>query len=165
MQRSDDPVIVPATRADNDCVAQIIRDSFADVALRFGLTPQNCPTHPSTYTGERIAADLERGVRYFILTGGGIDIGCVGLEQASQRTCYLERLAVLPHYRGNGYGTCLARYGIHRAQALGAATVGIGIIAADRGLRRFYEGLQFHAGTIQTFAHLPFDVMFMHRSV
>ena len=48
-----------------------------------------------------------------------------------------------------------------QAKGLGAAKVGIGIIAADAGLKGFYASLGFAAGEIKTFEHLPFAVAFM----
>ena len=91
----------------------------------------------------------------------GAAVGCVGVEQASPVTCYMERLSVLPEHRGNGYGTHLARHAVNRAKEMGATTVGIGIIAADTGLKHFYTTLGFKAGETQSFAHLPFEVAFL----
>lgn len=154
-----------AAQMDAIRLSDIIRCSFSDVARQYALTPRNCPKHPSNYTRQWIENDLARGVNYFILTGDGLDVGCVGLERASETTCYMERLAVLSEHRGMGYGTRLARHAIHRAKAWGVSTVGIGIIAADVGLKRFYESLGFTSGETKTFAHLPFEVAFMHISV
>ena len=165
MAPADQASILPADDSDPDRLAGIIRAGFADVAVRFGLTAENCPKHPSNCTWEWIAKDLARGVQYAILTAAGRDIGCVAVERASETTCYMERLAVLPQQRGKGHGTRLARHALERAQALGASTVGIGIIAADKGLRRFYESLGFAAGETKTFAHLPFEVLFMHAAL
>ena len=157
----ENPMIVQATQDDADRLTELIRRSFADVARRFELTPENCPKHPSNYTREWVEKDLERGVHYYILTVAGAAVGGVGVEQASPVTCYMERLAVLPEHRGNGYGTRLARHAVNRAKEMGAATVGIGIIAADTGLKNFYTTLGFEAGETQSFAHLPFEVAFM----
>ncbi|BBO68682.1 hypothetical protein DSCA_26120 [Desulfosarcina alkanivorans] len=161
MTETEDVSIAAATEKDIDGLARLIRTSFADVSRRFGLTPENCPRHPSNCTHEWIQGDLERGVHYFILSVAGEAVGCVGVEQASPATCYMERLAVSPEHRGCGYGTRLARHAVSRAKKMGAAYVGIGIIAADTGLKNFYEALGFEAGETKTFAHLPFEVAFM----
>ena len=73
-----------------------------------------------------------------------------------------ERLAVLPEHRGNGYGTRLAGHAINVARAMGATTVGIGIIAADTGLKAFYRALGFNEGETKIFPHLPFAVALMN---
>jgi len=165
MRFPDDLTILAAGENDAARLSKIIRSSFADVAVRFGLTPQNCPKHPSNCTREWIEKDLVRGVQYFILSAAEKDMGCVGVERASATTCYMERLAVLPEYRGKGCGTRLARHAMERAQKLGVSCVGIGIIAADQGLRRFYESLGFSSGGTKTFDHLPFTVAYMRVAV
>ena len=143
-------------------MTRLIRDSFTDVANRFELTPENCPKHPSNYSQKRVEIDLERGVRYYILIVDGTAVGCVGVEKASQLACYMERLAVLPQHRGKGYGAGLARHAMEQARVLGASTVGIGIIAADTGLKDFYTSLGFEEGETKTFPHLPFAVAFLN---
>lgn len=153
--------IVEATKRDIHLLARLIRAGFTDVAQRFALTPENCPKHPSNCTSAWIEKDLERGVHYFQLTIDGDAVGCVGVEKAAAATCYMERLAVLPTYRGRGFGTILARHALGRAAALGVSTVGIGIIAADTGLKDFYKALGFEEGETKTFPHLPFEVAFM----
>jgi len=163
--QTDSLTIRPAAQTDTICLSEIIRGSFADVARQFALTLRNCPKHPSNCTRQWIERDLARGVNYYILAVNGLDVGCVGVEKASATTCYVERLAVLPEHRGRGHGTRLARYAIQQARERGASTVGIGIIAADTGLKRFYESLGFMAGETKTFAHLPFEVAFMSISV
>lgn len=153
--------IVAATKKDIDSLARLIRSSFADVARRFALTPENCPRHPSNYTREWVEGDMGRGVRYYLLTVEGTAVGCVGVEQASPTTCYMERLAVFPEHRGKGYGSRLARHAIYQAKVMGASTVGIGIIAADTGLKNLYKDLGFERGETKSFPHLPFKVAFM----
>lgn len=153
--------IVEATSEEVDALTRLIRDSFTDVARRFDLTPENCPKHPSNYTREWVQGDLERGVRYFILKADEISIGCVGVEKASPATCYMERLAVLKAQRGKGYGTRLVRHALNQAREVGAANMDVGIIAADTGLKNFYNTLGFKEGGTKTFPHLPFNVTFM----
>ncbi len=151
-----------STQGDMDQLARLIRRSFADVARRFNLTPENCPRHPSNCTREWVEKDLMRGVRYSILMVDSTAVGCVGIEKASPTICYMERLAVLPQHRGQGYGTRLARHALSQASELGASTVGIGIIAADAGLKDFYKALGFEEGETKTFPHLPFAVAFLN---
>lgn len=187
--------IVEASSADITRLAQLIRDSFLEVAGRFKLTPQNCPRHPSNYTSRWVEKDLARGVRYFILIVDNAAVGCVGVEKAPQKTppgrraekpgktehhnrtgrpasddrnvlkdnleVYMERLAVLPQHRGNGYGARLAQHALREAKQMGAAIVGVGIIAADVGLKNFYQALGFEACQTKHFPHLPFQVTFM----
>jgi GNAT superfamily N-acetyltransferase len=79
-----------------------------------------------------------------------------------QRQKIMERMAVLPKHRGKGYGSRLVRHAIDQAHESGAFSVGIGIIAADTGLKGFYKALGFEEEEeTKTFPHLPFAVTFM----
>jgi GNAT superfamily N-acetyltransferase len=150
-----------AASEDAAVLAGLIRESFRNVAVRFGLTPENCPKHPSNCTTVWIESDRSRGVRYFILSQNGESIGCVGLESPSPDLCYLERLAVLPGKRLRGFGRMLAEHALACARAGGARKVSIGIIADQTELKRWYADLGFAEVQTKTFQHLPFKVSFM----
>jgi ribosomal protein S18 acetylase RimI-like enzyme len=96
---SAEHVITEASEGDAELLARLIRESFADVARRFGLTPENSPTHPSNCQPEWIRVAFARGVTYYLLRASGQAAGCVALERVDDDKCYLERLAVLPAYR------------------------------------------------------------------
>lgn len=150
-----------AAPEDTGLLAGIVRTSFADVALRFGITQESAPSHPSNCTGERIRKDLARGVVYYILEHEGEAAGCAAVEQAQGGLCYLERLAVLPAYRRRGYGEALVRNAVLKARTLGAPELGIGIIAGHCELKQWYLRLGFIEKESRDFAHLPFRVCFL----
>ena len=154
-----------ATSEDAAVLAGIIRESFRAIAVRFGLTPENCPKHPSNCTTAWIESDQRRGVQYFILSQNGESIGCVGLESPSPELCYLERLAVLPEKRCKGFGRTLARHALARARTRGAKKVSIGIIADQTELKRWYADIGFAEVQTKMFQHLPFKVCFMELSL
>ena len=52
-------------------LAGLVRTAFRDVAERFGLTPDNCPTHPSNCTPGWIETALDDGVTYYVLDMDG----------------------------------------------------------------------------------------------
>ncbi len=143
----------------------LIRDAFRGVAETFGLTRENCPKHPSNCTDEWIENDLDRGVIYYILENDGISVGCVALEKAGSDLCYIERLAVLPGNRRNGFGKALVDHVIAQARGLGAQLISIGIIADDTDLKRWYKKLGFVELETQAFEHLPFLVTFMSYEI
>jgi N-acetylglutamate synthase-like GNAT family acetyltransferase len=150
-----------ATTPDIPGLVEIIRTSFHDVADRFSLTEENCPKHPSNCRATWIAGALDNGIRYFILDSNGLSCGCVALEQASPDVCYLERLAVLPLQRRQGFGKALAECVLSEAKELGANRVDIGIMAHHTELRDWYGKIGFVEQKTADFAHLPFSVLFM----
>ena len=59
--------IRPGTRDDIDILVELIQTAFRDVAERFGLTPQNSPTHPSNCRAEWLLREFNRGVPIMFL--------------------------------------------------------------------------------------------------
>ncbi len=146
---------------DAAIISSLVRESHLDVAVRFGLTPLNCPRHPSNCTQEWIHKDLARGVDYFILYQDERPAGCVAMERAAPEACYLERLSVLPSYRRNGFGRALVNTILKKAEAIGLQEVAIGIIALNTELKAWYEEIGFVEGETKEIPHLPFRVTFM----
>jgi N-acetylglutamate synthase-like GNAT family acetyltransferase len=154
-------MIREATIRDSEVLSNIISASFHDVARRFSLTRDNCPKHPSNCTSSWIEADIERGVRFFILNHDGNSIGCVGVESPGSDVCYLERLSVLPGMRGKHFGVSLVRHALDHAASRGACKVSIGIISEQTELKDWYKRLGFTEIGTKRFPHLPFQVCFM----
>jgi N-acetylglutamate synthase-like GNAT family acetyltransferase len=154
-----------ATKKDVTLLAALIRNSFRDVAERFGLTSDNCPTHPSNCTAAWIEKALEKGITYYILEMDGMPCGCAALEHISQKVYYLERLAVLPQFRRQGYGEALVNHLCGEAKKLGARHVEIGTIAEHAELNEWYEKLGFRQKNTAEFEHLPFRVAFLSKKV
>lgn len=157
--------IKPADAGDIMFIVKIVCQSFQDVAERLGLTPENCPKHPSNYSLEWAQSDVARGVQFFLLWEEETPVGAVALEQPQADLCYLERLSVLPDYRKKGYGEALVRRIFLEAKNRGAQELSIAIVAAQTDLRLWYEKLGFRAVLQKRFDHLPFEVLFMRHEL
>jgi len=153
--------IRPGTRDDIDILVELIQTAFGDVARRFGLTPQNSPTHPSNCRAEWLGREMNRGVTYYVLESEGRPAGCVALERINDEVCYLERLAVLPAERRQGFGSALVRHAIEQARLLNAFRLQIGMIAEHKELHDWYEKLGFEDLEQKTFPQFVFQVTFM----
>lgn len=147
--------------ADIDVLTEIIQDSFLDIAERFGFTPQNSPTHPSNCRSEWIMREMNRNVFYYILEQGEQPAGCVALEKINDEVCYLERLAVVPGQRRQGFGEALVKHALSEARHLGVFRVQIGIIAEHAELHDWFEKLGFEDVEGKNFPHPVFPVTFM----
>jgi N-acetylglutamate synthase-like GNAT family acetyltransferase len=158
-------IIRDANEADIDTLVSLLRNSFSDVAERFGLTIENCPKNLAFCTQERIKSDFERGLRYFILDKEGQPCGCVAIEKANSEVCYLQRLAVLPQYRRKGYGKALVNHIFDQAVKNSAKKVEIGIISEDTKLTNWYKKFGFVQKGTKKFDHLPFIVAFMSAEI
>ena len=162
--------IKEAHRTEADVLATIVRQANIPVAGQFGLDQNNAPGHPSFCTGEWILKGLDRGEQYFLAhvqgTGepeaGSGPAGCVAYESPEPDLAFLNRLAVLPAFQGRGLGTALVSHINALARSRGKKKISIGIIKAHTTLRDWYAGLGFVPAGTKQFAHLPFDVLFMH---
>jgi GNAT superfamily N-acetyltransferase len=157
--------IYRAGRDDTPLLSEIIRNSYITVARRFNLTAENCPKHPSNCTDDWVAGDFTRGVIYYLLADRGIPAACAAMEIADETTCYLERLAVLPKFRGRGMGRALVNHVFDQASKSGRQSISIGIIAGQHDLKSWYQNLGFTKTGTRHFDHLPFEVMFMECSL
>jgi N-acetylglutamate synthase-like GNAT family acetyltransferase len=159
------PKIRPCTQKDIGILVDTIRRSFHDVALRFDLTQENAPRHPSNCTADWIQKDMERGVNYFVMENKNIVVGSVALEKANPDLCYLERLAVLPNQLRRGFGKALVTQILSKAKSLGAKRVNIGIIAEQNELKKWYKKIRFVELESKEFPRLPFNVTFMSYKI
>lgn len=154
-----------ANESDKSVLVALIRDSFRDVAEKFGLTAENCPKFPAFNAKERVESDFEKGLRYYILEENDKVCGCVALEKAGMDLCYLGRLSVLPEYRNKGFGEALVNHLLEQAGKIGFRRVEIGIISKHRKLRNWYKKFGFVQKGTKKFDHLPFTVAFMYREL
>ena len=88
-------------------------------------------------------------------------VGFVAMERADDSLYYLEKLAVLPGYRHNGYGRELVQFVLDTAAARDAKKLSIGIIYEQTVLRDWYKDIGFRETGTRKFEHLPFTVGFM----
>jgi ribosomal protein S18 acetylase RimI-like enzyme len=145
--------------------AGIIRVSFQTVALKFGLTKTNCPSHPSNVTFEQMQDIKKKGLIFFGLFLGEEQIGFVAIEPAENGIFHFEKLAVLPEFRQHGYGAELVNFILDYATKKRGIKMTIGIIHEHTRLREWYQGLGFNETGTQIFSHLPFTVGFMEKDL
>jgi GNAT superfamily N-acetyltransferase len=142
-------------------ISNLIRESNKDVAVEFGINFDNNPKHPSFCNQDWVLSDFERGEEYFVYSLKGVALACVAFENPRPGVAYLNRLSVLPRYRGQGVGEALVNYIVNYGKAKNVHRISIGIIAKHTKLKAWYIKLGFVEGAIKVFPHLPFDVQYM----
>lgn len=149
-----------ATKHDVSIITEIIRGSFRDVAEKFGLTIDNCPTHPSNCRDDWILSDLLMGKKYFIIESDN-PVGCIALKKVNEDLYYLERLGVIPLERKKGFGKILVNHIFEKVRELSGHKIGIGIICEHKELKEWYKRIGFGVIETKRFSKLPFAVTFM----
>ncbi len=147
-----------------DCL-DVIHNSFLTVAEEFGLTKDNCPTNGAFMPLLRLQNNFRKGdLMYAVIIDTNI-VGFVQLTEKENGVWELEKLAVLPDYRHNGYGKQLIDFARNKVKQIGGCKITIGIIEENNRLKKWYLSNGFiHTGT-RLFHHLPFTVGFMEMSV
>ncbi|MBN1376052.1 MAG: GNAT family N-acetyltransferase [Dehalococcoidia bacterium] len=139
----------------------VIRSAFNTVAAEMNLTPEHCPGHTAFTNIEKLLG-LYWKAAFFGLYTGAEQAGFVAMEKASDgEIFYLDKLAVLPRWQHNGYGSSLVKHGLDYARGQGAKAVSLGMIDSHTVLKNWYSSLGFRETGTNKFEHLPFTVCFM----
>jgi N-acetylglutamate synthase-like GNAT family acetyltransferase len=158
-------LIRKAGSTDVPLLTRLIRESFATVAQEMGLTPENCPRHPSNCTEDWVVEALAKGITYWVLEQDGEAVGCVALEAGEDGVGYLGRLCVRPSHRRRGHGRRLVEHLFAEASRRRMRRVDLGMIAENAALRRWYRERGFAEVEEKVFDHLPFTVLYMSAPV
>ncbi len=158
-------VIIKKIENEFDECNDVVRRSFITVAEELNITRENAPTNPAFLGPESLVKMKDKGIVMYGAYKGGICIGFVAVEKANDDVFYMERLAVLPEYRHNGYGRKLIDFVIDYVGKNGGKKVSIGIINENRRLKDWYISCGFTETSKRKFEHLPFEVCFMERIV
>jgi ribosomal protein S18 acetylase RimI-like enzyme len=143
---------------------EVIRASFKTVAAELKLTQNNCPTHPSLITLDRLL-ELKNKARLFGLFLNDLQVGFVAIEKADDTLYYLDKLAVLPEHRHKGYGKKLVQLVLSDVKEHKGEKVALGMINESAILKNWYQQLGFMEVGTKSFEHLPFTVCFMEKSL
>jgi GNAT superfamily N-acetyltransferase len=155
--------IRPAGDDDVAVLTEVISRAFDGVAVRFGLTRENCPAHTSFITEDEIRRGMGFGNQYFLATDGDVPGGTVAVRDPKEGIGIIEKMAVLPELRHRGLGRALMAAAFAELRRRGAVATEIGIIAADAVLRKWYESQGFTVLRQTRYDHLPFDVLYMRK--
>lgn len=140
---------------------EIIRRSFETVAKEFGLTPENCPTHTSFMSLEKLEKHFDWGWQMFLLFENEMPVGFYGLSEKESGSFELHNLAVLPGYRHKGYGRQLLDDAKRRVTVQGGRALDIGIIEEHTLLKNWYCANGFVPTGTMKFPHLPFTAGYL----
>jgi GNAT superfamily N-acetyltransferase len=145
--------------------AEVIRESFKTVASELGLTLDNIPNHPSIITAEELRGLIDRGIKFFGLFLSDRQIGSVAVEAAEDGVYFLQKLAVLPEYRNDGYGRELVNFVIDYVKNNGCRKLALGIWDRQTGLKDWYLRLGFTVYSVRDIEHLPLTVCLMNMEI
>jgi GNAT superfamily N-acetyltransferase len=160
-------IIVKIDKEESDIVADIIRKSFSKQAYIMGINHKDYPNYVAFETSESINSKIENGEVVLLAWLDDIPIGTVRyiIDKENPLRGYINRLAVIPEYRGNAHGKILMDYAEEKLLQSGVEEIEISIVKKFEKLEKYYEDLGYKYVRDQSFPSLPFEVRFMVKSV
>ncbi|MDD3364145.1 MAG: GNAT family N-acetyltransferase [Syntrophomonas sp.] len=143
----------------------IVRDSFITVANEYELTRENARTNAAFIEFEDLLKMKEKDVHIFGVYKDEIQIGFFTIEKNDNNLYYLNKLAVLPYYRHNGYGGKILDFVFNDVKQAGGGIISIGIINNNLVLKNWYIKHGFAETAIKKYPQLPFEVCLMEKEV
>lgn len=152
---------------DIDAAVNVLRLANATVAADLGFSQENAPTNPAFIDAGMLREQITQDREFFVLEETEKIIGTVALEKSNKEegVFYIERLAVLPENRHNGYGKMLMDYVMERAIEKSGNKVSIGIINENTILKQWYNSLGFNETGTRKFEHLLFTICFLEKEL
>jgi len=143
----------------------VIRRSFKTVADQFGFTETDSPTNPAFTDIEKLNA-LASKAECFGLFADDTPAGFFALEYNHEsKTCYLERVCVLPEYRHNGFGRTILEHAENACRDVCVEKISIGIINSNYILKAWYQAFGFIEVGVRSYPHHPFEVCFLEKEL
>jgi GNAT superfamily N-acetyltransferase len=165
--------IQPATPDQAEEVAALVRAAFAPQIAVLGLNPQDHHYYAAFETADLVRERMQRGTVAVGYAGDRM-VGTVGLEvnpewlkdlDGAVECGWIERLAVLPEFRGRAYGEALMAWAEARLREQGVARIRLAIVKQFDRLEAFYERLGYRPIFTTTFELYPYEVLFMEKAV
>lgn len=143
----------------------VLRDSFGTVASEFNLTRENSRTNAAFIELEDLLKMKENGIYMFGVYKDEVQIGFFSIEKNENDLYYLNKLAVVPDQRHNGYGQQILEFVFEEIKQAGGGKISIGIINKNLVLKNWYIKFGFSETTIKNYPHLPFEVCMMEKVI
>lgn len=153
---------------DNDvpACADVIRRSFATVALEIGITRENYPNDDGMFLkNEGLAAEKSAGTPMFALYFQNQVAGFVALYRYEDGVWSMGHLSVAPKFRHMGFGKALLDFAKAKIAQSGGRIIKITLVEENEVLRRWYERYGFVHTGIEVYPDLPFSVGHMELAL
>lgn len=164
--------IVEAQPEQAEEVAALIREAFRPQVALLGLRPEANPHNAAFETAEMVRERMARGVVWVGYEGEAL-AGTVGVqinpEWASQEAPldqdfgWIQRLAVLPEYRGRSCGGELMAWAEAELAQRGLCLVRLAIVAQFDRLQAFYTRLGYRVVGEKRLPSSPHCYLFMEK--
>ncbi|MHB1156618.1 MAG: GNAT family N-acetyltransferase [Phycisphaerales bacterium] len=166
--------IRPASLRDGPAIVRVVRQAFTPAPGSFTpgklapgrLADISLPgVHPSNYDAQRFAADGQLGRTFYAAEIDGQIGGVVAVRVLDHRTGEIVRLAVLPEYRKQGFGSALMVYALAWGREQELMRMELMMPAPQGALRQWFEGFGFTTTVTRELDHVAVPVSWMSRTL
>lgn len=154
-----------AVSEDSSVISAIIRRSFKQQAELLHMTESRYPGYVA-FENDNQAALRIANTEVSMLLADALPVGTIGFYSKGSEMMtegFIERLAVLPQYRGRGYGRILMRHAEKNLFGRGCSSIQISIVASFERLRLYYEQVGYRFTHQATYPALPFEVLYLSK--
>ena len=148
----------------SECL-EILKLSYENTAVTFGMTEENCPYRGRT----RLPLDMfekefdDGHVMYGYMCSNQI-VGFLSIKVVAEELI-VQDIAVLPAYQSKGYGSELLIFAIETARRLNCKTISLGMVHDNVPLKRFYQKHGFKTVRLINFEKVSYAVGIMELFV
>jgi len=146
-------------------VSEVMREAFAAVAERLNMTEAEYPRYAGFERVEGVENALARGARVFGLFHEDVMVGTVRCWMHGESVGEIGRLAVLPAYRGRGYGEMLVARVEDALRERGVTCAVLKLVQHFTRLEAFYAGLGYKVYGDEEYDFLPFNGRKMRKEL
>lgn len=158
-------MIEPVRREHLSTCLDVIKRSYEDTAVTFGMTEENCPYRGRTRLPLSVfEKEFSDGCMMYGYTKGGEMIGFLSM-QLKEDTLYIQDIAILPAYQHNGYGGELLRFAKETAKSAGCPKLSLGMVHDNIPLREWYQSHGFHTVKLLHFEKVSYAVGIMETEL
>ncbi len=157
--------IVQLTQSQLLGYLSVIRQSFHTVAEAYGLPEENCVASGSFIKMDSLMQDFRRGVKMFGCLYEGTAAGYMQMEATAPGNFTLDKMAVLPEYRGQGVGAKMVEYATAYACKHGGTTLTISVFAMDKSLIDWYTRHGFVLSGTEMKKELSMEVAHLEKDL
>lgn len=143
----------------------ILRESYEETAVAFGMTEENCPYRGRTRLPLAVLEqEWEDGALMFGYLCEGKAVGFLSMQVRGDVLC-IQDIAVLPGYQNRGSGGELFAFAVETAKNAGAGKISLGMVYDNLRLRQWYLGLGFTVRELLHFDKVNYVVAVLEREI
>lgn len=141
--------------------SDLIKESFASVAVKFNITKENAPNYVAfSTTPDKLTEQYLSGREMYVYVLDGHIVGYFSLI-FYDNDCELCNLCVLPEYRHKGIGEDLLQFAIQRAKSKQTDKLTLSIVEENTLLKEWYSSFGFIHTHTKKYDFFPFTCGYM----